>query len=395
MNFRQSNFSKNLIPIAFGVILFMALGNIGKIVSVITSVVGLLTPFILGGAIAFILNMPLIFFEKQVAKYTKKSFRTLGIIFSLLVVASVIVIVSLLIAPQITASFVSIAQSVPEFFTELQDMITKIAVSTPFLKETLSGISIDWQKIDWNAVWNTVQTFFSGTSDIIGSTVSVASSVVSGIVNLFLALFFSIYVLAQKENLCRQAKKLLYAVIPVKYSDKVVYICSLTSKTFKNFITGQCTEAVILGTMFFIVMSILGLPYALLISVLIGVTSLVPIFGATVGCIVGTFFILIENPMQAVYFLIVFLIVQQIEGNVIYPRVVGGSVGLPSIWVLVAVTVGGTSMGLLGMIIFIPLFSIIYTLLRSFANERLKKNKIPVHKWDNTAEIEEVEELDK
>ena len=177
----------------------------------------------------------------------------------------------------------------------------------------------------------------------------------------------------QKERLGRQVRKVLQAFMPAKRVARVIYICSLSYRTFSNFITGQCIEAVILGTMFFIVMSIFQFPYALLVGVLIAFTALIPIFGAFIGCIVGALLILMVNPMQALMFVIMFLILQQIEGNLIYPHVVGNSVGLPSIWVLVAVTLGGNLMGVAGMLIFIPLMSVAYALFREWVYRRLAK----------------------
>ena len=158
--------------------------------------------------------------------------------------------------------------------------------------------------------------------------------------------------------------------------DKTLEVASLSYKTFSSFVTGQCLEAVILGTMFFIVMSVLRFPYALLVGVVIAFTALIPIFGAFIGCVIGTFLMLVSNPMQAVAFVILFLVLQQIEGNLIYPHVVGGSVGLPSIWVLVAVTVGGSLMGVVGMLIFIPLSSVVYALFREVVYKRLKERGI-------------------
>ena len=180
----------------------------------------------------------------------------------------------------------------------------------------------------------------------------------------------------QKERLSVQARKILYAYFPQKRVEKVLSICSLTYDTFSHFLTGQCTEAVILGAMFFVVMGILRLPYALLVGILIAFTALIPIFGAFIGCIVGAFLIFMVNPAQALVFVVVFFILQQIEGNFIYPHVVGNSVGLPSIWVLAAVTVGGSMMGIVGMLIFIPAGSVIYALFRENVYQRLQRKKI-------------------
>jgi predicted PurR-regulated permease PerM len=187
--------------------------------------------------------------------------------------------------------------------------------------------------------------------------------------------------LAQKENLEKQCKGLLYAFVKEKTADRIIRACGMADQTFSNFITGQCLEACILGFMFFIAMHIFSIPYALTISVTIAVTALIPVFGAFVGCGVGAFLILVEDPKKVIVFLILFIVLQQIEGNLIYPHVVGGSVGLPSIWVLAAVVLGGNVMGVIGMLVFVPLFSVIYALLKEFVLVRLKERNIPWSKY--------------
>ena len=213
---------------------------------------------------------------------------------------------------------------------------------------------------------------------MLDSTFAAAKSIVSGIASFFIAFVFACYILLQKKKLSVQVRKVMYAFLKKKTVEQTLAVCSLTYKTFSSFLTGQCTEAVILGCMFFVSMILLRFPYALLIGVLITVTALIPIFGAFIGCVVGAFLILMVNPMQALGFIILFLVLQQIEGNLIYPHVVGGSVGLPSIWVLVAVTLGSSLMGIVGMLIFIPIVSVLYTLFRGWVYERLKERKITV-----------------
>ena len=190
-----------------------------------------------------------------------------------------------------------------------------------------------------------------------------------------------VHILFQKENLARQFKKLFYAMFHEKIADKIVYVGALSHRVFSNFLSGQCTESMILGFMFFISMSIFRLPYALLMGVLIAIMSLIPIFGAFIGFLIGFFLIIVVNPMQALGFAVLFLVLQQIEGNIIYPFVVGGTVGLPSIWVLAAVTIGGNLFGVAGMLVFIPLCSVCYTLLREVTTKTLEIKKVPNSKW--------------
>ena len=221
------------------------------------------------------------------------------------------------------------------------------------------------------------------------STITAAKSIVSGLTTFFIAFVFAIYILLQKEKLGVQAKKVLFAFVRRGRAEATVEVLSLTYNTFSSFLTGQCVEAVILGSMFAVSMTILKLPYALLVGMLIAFTALIPIFGAFIGCAVGVFLIFMVSPKQAVLFIIIFLLLQQIEGNLIYPHVVGGSVGLPSIWVLAAVTIGGNLMGIVGMLIFIPTVSVFYTIFREYVYLRLKKQNI------KRVTRTEVEEYDK
>ena len=215
----------------------------------------------------------------------------------------------------------------------------------------------------------------NGLGSVVSSTVTVASTIIGGVVNVFVALVFSFYILAQKEKLGDQFRRILRAYCPQKVNNRVLEIASLAGKNFSSFITGQCMEAVILGVMFVITMTLFGFPYAVMVGVLIAFTALIPIVGAFIGCFVGAFLIMVDDPVKAVWFLVLFIILQQIEGNLIYPHVVGNSVGLPSIWVLAAVTVDGSLMGVVGMLIFIPILSTVYALIREDVNEKNKGKK--------------------
>ena len=226
---------------------------------------------------------------------------------------------------------------------------------------------------------------------ILQLTRTIVGSLVSGVATFFIAFSFACYILFQKEKLHIQIRKVIFAFLPKEKAEAFFQVCSLTYRTFANFLTGQCLEAIILGCMFCVTLSILRMPYALLIGVLIAFTALVPIFGAFIGCAVGSFLIFMVSPKQAILFIIVFLVLQQIEGNLIYPHVVGESVGLPSIWVLAAVTIGGNLMGIVGMLVFIPLLSVFYTIFREYVYLHLKKQHI---KRVTTTEIEKYTEED-
>lgn len=220
----------------------------------------------------------------------------------------------------------------------------------PEIAAWLGGLTVDWKSL----LGNMVDFVSSGFGSVVSSTISATKSVAGAVSTAFVALVFAIYVLLQKEKLGLQCRKTLYALLPKAGADRIVEVCRLSHRVFSSFITGQCVEAVILGAMFFVVMTVIRMPYALLVGCLIAVTALIPIVGAFIGCAVGAFLLLMISPMQALAFVVLFLVLQQVEGNLIYPHVVGSSVGLPSIWVLAAVSTGGSLMGVAGMLLFIP-----------------------------------------
>lgn len=220
--------------------------------------------------------------------------------------------------------------------------------------------------------------FKNGAGNVLDSTMSVAKNIVSSVTTFFIAFVFACYILLQKEKLRVQVSKLLYAYLPVKRVEGILDVCFLTYHCFANFLTGQCMEAVIFGSMCFAALVILRIPYALLIGVVVAFTALIPLLGAFIGCGIGVLLILMENPLKAVVFVIVFLVLQQIEGNFVYPKVVGSSIGLPSIWVLAAVSIGGSLMGVVGILVFIPLVSVIYTLIKQDVYRRLEQKGITV-----------------
>ncbi|MDY3985319.1 AI-2E family transporter [Dysosmobacter sp.] len=337
----------------------------------------IIKPFAVGAAIAFVLNIPMSAVEKRLLAGIKnqrgeKLKRPLSILLALIAVVLVVVLVVMNVIPQITKTMLDLGNKIPKFLVNVQGYLEEMFVSQPQLLAVLN--EFDPAKIDWKSIVNgTIGFMKSGLSSVLTSTVSVASGIINGVVNIFISLIFSIYILAQKEKLGNQTKRLLHAYLPPKTYGSILKIASLMSRNFGNFITGQCTEAVILGAMFVIAMSIFGFPYAVMVGVLIAFTALIPIVGAFIGCFIGAFLIMVDDPMKAVWFLVLFVVLQQLEGNLIYPHVVGNSVGLPSIWVLAAVTVGGSLMGVGGMLIFIPIISTVYSLVREDVN---KKNSL-------------------
>lgn len=363
--------------ILFTVITVIVGINYIKVLGLLAAAVNMAAPFILGAAIAFVLNVPMRRIESSLSHVLKKGSRLLrpvSMALSILLVAGVLFLVMFVVAPQLVRTLLGLQSSIPVFFGEVRQWLEQLFAENPQILINMEQIQIDWQQL-FN---DSLKFLKNGAGSMLDTTFSAAISTVNGMSTFLIGFIFSIYILLQKENLIRQIKKLLAAFLPERTVEGIVRIAALTSRTFSNFFTGQCMEAVILGSMFFIVLVVLRLPYALLIGVLIAFTALIPVFGAFIGWAVGAFLMLIISPMDALLFSVVFFTLQQIEGNMIYPHVVGNSVGLPSIWVLVAVTLGGSMMGVVGMLIFIPLCSVLYTLLRDTVNERLKRRKLSV-----------------
>ncbi len=354
--------------ILFTVVVVVAGVNYRRLFDVAAALFHITWPFILGAAIAFILNVPMRNIERHMTIFGKNSKlrRPLSLVMTIFLVAGILFLVTFVVTPQLVKTFLNLQSSVPLFFAGVQAEAERLFASYPQMLEYLNNVEIDWQQI----LQDMVAFLKSGAGTMLNTTFSAAISIVSGVSTFLIGFIFAIYILLQKETLGRQVKKLLNAFLPEAVTKRVVEITALTERTFSSFLTGQCVEAVILGTMFFIALSLLRLPYALLIGVLIAFTALIPIFGAFVGLGVGVFLMLMVDPMDALIFTITFFVLQQIEGNLIYPYVVGNSVGLPSIWVLVAVTLGGSMMGIVGMLIFIPLCSVLYALLRDEVNVR-------------------------
>lgn len=303
----------------------------------------------------------------------------------LLGVAGILALVLFGLIPQLADTFANLGRSMQAFIPQVQEWADHWFHNNKEIMSFVNNLEFDWNKI----MDAGMQFLRNGAGSVLESTINTAKNIIGALATFFIAFVFAMYILLQKEKLGRQAKKVLYAFVRKGRAEATLEVLALTYKTFSNFLTGQCVEAIILGAMFVIAMTIFRLPYALLTGIVIAFTALIPIFGAFIGCAVGVFLIFMVSPKQAVLFIIIFLLLQQIEGNLIYPHVVGGSVGLPSIWVLAAVTIGGNLMGIVGMLIFIPTVSVFYTIFREYVYLRLKKQNI------KRVTRTEVEEYDK
>lgn len=341
----------------------------------------LISPFVVGAGLAFVFNVPMRAIERQLADIRKEGLRRgMAIVFTIFCLILVIMVVFELLIPQIQLTIDALSARIPSFINRTAAKLTEVLADYPdlgpWLQETLKLDSLNLQDLLTNAL-----TFlWEQVSLVMGGAVNVIGSVTGAIINAVVAIAFALYCLARKEILARQGRRILYAFLPEKMVDEIIRVLRLVNSTFSNFISGQCLEAFILGCLFAVAMALFKMPYIPLVSVVIAVTALIPVVGAFVGCIVGAFFILVDDPFQALTFIAMFLVIQQLENNLIYPRVVGTSIGLPGMWVLVAVTVGGGIMGVGGMLLMIPLASVCYTLAREITDKRLAERNIPEEK---------------
>ena len=386
MEWNKQNIKGLLLVVCGGVAFYCALQNLDVVWGAVRGLLGILAPFLLGGALAFVLNVPMRAIERHLLQNSRRGAklrRPLALVLTLLAVLGVLALASLVIGPGIAEAGMSIIRGGPAAFDRLEKQLNGLAESLaaylPMIQEWLAGVNIDWESLS-RRVLEYAQALGSG---IVSSGGGFIGGVVSGVSTFVIGLIFSFYILLQKEKLSRHGRQVIYGLLPLRQADRTLEILRLASRTFSSFLSGQCLEACILGTLFAVAMTIFRMPYALLVGVLIALTALIPIVGAFIGCAVGALLIAIDDPWKALWFIVLFLVLQQIEGNLIYPHVVGSSVGLPSIWVLAAVTLGGSLMGITGMLFFIPLCSVLYALFRSYVKERLAKKGVPPEKWQD------------
>ena len=382
MELNNENMKKIRHLIVFTALIILCFWKYTIVFQAVKFVIGVVFPFILGGAIAFVFNVPMHFIEnrliqekwKEKYKIVRKTARPVSLVLTIIFVIGIVGGVLFGVLPQLTGTIAKLGYSIQTFIPKVQEWANDWFHNNKEVMAYVNQLEFNWDKV----IEVEVEWVCNGAGYIVESGVTAAVNIVSGFATFFIAFVFACYILLQKEKLGVQAKKVLFAFVQKGRAEAAIEVCSLTYRTFSNFLTGQCMEAVILGTMFVIAMSIFKMPYAWLIGILIAFTALIPIFGAFIGCAVGTFLIFMIHPIQALWFIVLFLVLQQIEGNLIYPHVVGNSVGLPSIWVLAAVSIGGSLMGVVGMLIFIPIVSVLYALFREIVYLKLKKNNIKI-----------------
>ena len=372
MKKETADFKKWLILISVAIIGYWTINNLTVVGNLLSNLFGIVFPFVLGGCLAFILNIPMTFFEKKLSNIKKKKskhtkiIRVTAIIFAIIVILLVLTLLVRLILPELIDIVNLLIDNIPYYVQEITKFVEINKESLPDLNNMLQEQNVEDIK---NQILNQIPKLLT-------SSISVVSNIISGVATFFIAIVFAIYILVDKERLQEQVKKMLHAYLNKDRADKIINIGRVARNTFKSFFTVQCLEATILGTLCIIGMLILRIPYAVPIGVLIGVTALIPVVGAFIGVIIGAILILSVNPFKVITFVIFVLILQQVEGNLIYPRVVGNSVGLPGMWVLVAVSVGGSLGGIVGMLLGVPIASIIYTLLRKNVNKKLESKEM-------------------
>lgn len=381
MNLDKENTKKITKIVIIAILFYWILQNVSVAIDFIGEIFEVLSPFIAGACLAFIINIPMKFFENKFTKKDKKGkkikskfARPISLILSILLVLGIVSLIIGVVIPELFNVLRIFIGYLPEAANNIKDFAIELTQKYPDINKQIMNIDIDIEEASKEALG--FITNLSG--NIISSSVHIVSGIISFVVNLVISIIFAIYILFSKEKLLEQSKKVICAFLDENKSNYIFKICTLSNTTFNNFIKGQCTEAIVLGTLCAVGMLILQIPYALTVGILMGFTSLIPIVGAFIGIIIGAILILAVQPIKAVVFIIFVLILQQLENNIIYPKVVGKSVGLPGIWVLLAVTVGGSLAGVVGMIIGLPVASVIYTIIKDETNERLDKKKIKI-----------------
>lgn len=378
MNYLEK-YKKDIIKlILFTVIIIFAFIYIKTIGSFLAYLINIFMPFIMGIFIAFILNVLLNFVENKLfKKLNNKNYKTwsklkrpVSVIITFIIIITIIVFILGLLIPQLQNTVSLFTKNFDTYKEQTIEILNNFGINSESINNYSTSI---------NNLKNEITSYINNNrNEIMQITIGVASSFLGSITSIIIGIVFAIYILLKKEDLSRQFKKILKAYLPEKYERRIEEIANLSNITFGNFISGQCLEALIIGLLCFIGMLILQIPYASTISVLVGFTALIPVFGAFIGTFIGAFLIFMVEPFKALIFIIFIIILQQLEGNIIYPKVVGKSVGLPSIWVMVAVTIGASIYGVLGMILSVPLCSILYSIIKTDVNLKIEeKNKVP------------------
>lgn len=369
MNLNKRNTKQIMKLIAFAALMIWVVINYKLLIDLVAFVIKLLMPLIVGISIAFVINVPMKKIETKIFKINKlkykKLVRILSLILSILLIFGIIILIMFLVVPEVIEAVINISESIPKSYGWINDGVKKLKFLYPEIESYIKNIDVK----------SIVDSSVGTAGDIASILIGFLSGMISKIVVFFIGFVISIYILIDKENLSRQSKKLLSAFFGNKVTKKITQIVKLANLTFTNFLTGQLLDASLIGFLLFLILSVLKLPYALILGVLFTITALIPYVGAFITLFVGVILIGVVNPIGTLWYVIIFFALQQLDENFTYPRIVGASVGLPALWSLIAVLIGGSILGFIGMIISIPIASILYSVLKDFVNSRLKKNK--------------------
>ena len=381
MELNKKNIKRILLLVACSIILYWALNNLSTLGKLLGSFFSLFSPLLIGAGIAYVMNLLLKAIERLWDMALKKApelwrvklKRPICLTATILLFLGIIFAIFFILIPRLEEAGSTLIANVPGYITQIQNWWGSLVDFAAGHGVTLPELSMNVE----DATKFISKILSSDSSNVVNTTIDITTSILGALVNILLALVFSVYMLAQKETLISHSRRLLLAALPRKAGQRTMHIMKLTNNAFSSFVTGQVTEAFILGSLCCIGMLILRLPYALPVSVIISFTSLIPIFGAWIGAATGAFLIVFVSPIKALTFLIFLLILQQVEGNLIYPKVVGKSVGLPGLWVLAAVTIGGGIFGMLGMLLGVPICSVIYALVQDFIRSQPTEDLTP------------------
>lgn len=356
-----------------GIAFYFGLTHFNTVVRWILGLLGLCTPALVGGVIAFLLNVPMCgienllkkLFYRQNPQKAGKLLRILSLLLTFVCIVVVVALVVLMLVPELQKSISSVIVQVQKHLPGAIDYLYSLGIDTTMLEQQLAAIDLK----------ELAGQMINGATSMVGTVVGAVSATISVVGTALFSLVIALYILIDKENLSRQSKKLLYAFVKQPVADKIYHVGILVREVFGKFLSGQSIEAVVLGVLMFVALSVFRIPYASLIAVLTAVCAFIPYIGAFISCGIGVALILLVNPLQAILCLVVYQVVQFIENQFIYPRVVGSSVGLEPLWTVIAVLVGGEAFGILGMIFFIPVMAVVYTLLKETVNGRIERQK--------------------
>ena len=359
----------NLILVAFGISLYLALSNFRVLSGSIRNFFSVLSPFIAGIAIAYLLNIPVHFFEQKVFKRFRKK-RVLSMLSTYVLACLTVVFLLGMIIPQLINSISALVSNIQSYFNNINQLIGWISETMGLEQETIDAVMVSYKEL--------VSQLLLYIRNVFPEIISMSMRIGTGIVSALTALIASIYMLFSKRSLLLQCSRMLYAILPQSHADSVIRVCRLSNSVFSGFISGKLLDSVIIGGICFVFMSLMnlspvGMPYALLISVIIGITNIIPFFGPFIGAIPSALILLMVNPWSALWFVVFIIVLQQFDGNYLGPKILGNSTGLPAIWVLIAIVVGGGLFGFAGMLLGVPTVAVLYTLFNSFVEAQLAK----------------------